>query len=236
MFALMPAGLSLFREQVFRRDMNMFRGLRLKNTNHLYGWVRFDICALFKENPLKELVMYHISWKRPVQVNIQKTLLATQCPQTCYGPLANVPETGRPPLSERKQGEKSLKIQVWMQKKEVTAAESTHVCLRCPQMCVPCYTVWSLHPCSCDSNQRLNFTAQNWRKTSLLDCREIKCTHLLPFCWRTLFACSGSMCTSLVTKECPSPWLKGREIKSEFELRPSQFARTGCALELCMLL
>lgn len=117
MFALMPAGLSLFREQVFRRDMNMFRGLRLKNTNHLYGWVRFDICALFKENPLKELVMYHISWKRPVQVNIQKTLLATQCPQTCYGPLANVPETGRPPLSERKQGEKSLKIQVWMQKK-----------------------------------------------------------------------------------------------------------------------
>lgn len=28
---------------------------------------------------------------------------------------------------------------------------------------------------------------------------------LLPFCWRMLFACSGSMWTNLVTNECPSP-------------------------------
>lgn len=35
-----------------------------------------------------------------------------------------------------------------------------------------------------------------------------KDTSILPFCWRTVFACSGSMCTNLVTNECPSPWLK----------------------------
>lgn len=101
--------------------MNMFWGLRLKNTNHLYGWVRFDICALCKENLLKN------SWcttsTRKVQANTQKRLLAQssakhQCPQTCYGPFANVPETDRISPSERKQGEKSLKLQVWMQKKK----------------------------------------------------------------------------------------------------------------------
>lgn len=52
-------------------------------------------------------------------------------------------------------------------------------------------------------------------------------THLLPFCWRTLLACSGSMCTSLVTKECPSPWLKGGEIKSEFDLRPLHLCKVA---------
>lgn len=54
-------------------------------------------------------------------------------------------------------------------------------------------------------------------------------THLLPFCWRILFACSGSTCTSLVTKECPSPWL-GREEESSLSLiwDWSQLARRGC--------
>lgn len=186
--------------------------------------MQFDICGLLKEKSLKELVMRRTDKKRPVWAHIQKTFLARNCAkhwclQTCYGPFATVPETDSPPLSERKQGQKGLKIQIWMQKKnKVTVAESTHVSLRCPQMCVPCYTGWSLHPCSCNSNQRFLLGSTKLTE-NFIPGSERKYTHLLPFCWRILFACSGSMCTSLVTKECPSPWLKGRGIKSEFDLR-----------------
>lgn len=116
-------------------------------------------------------------------------------------------------LKENKD-KQSLKIQVGRQKqKKVTAAGLSHVSLRCPQMCVWWYTVGALRPCSCKSNWSSQFTRWNRRETLLFHFRENNSAHLLLFSWRMLFACSGSMCTNLVTKECPSPWLKQTEIK-----------------------
>lgn len=87
----------------------------------------------------------------------------------------------------------------------------------------------------------LQFKSEAWAhrtktrgKTSLLHSAQVKSTHLLPFCWRTRLACSRSMCTSLVTKECPSPWLKGGEISPTVIWEPSTLARTGWALEPCI--